>query len=104
MTQQHSLIILHSIGFTHRDLKKIFETHENSDHILDEVRSGKWEDFPWILEDRKEKIKTRLRELDEDLLIRTITSKNINIITLKDESYPKKLRAIKQAPYLLYIR
>jgi hypothetical protein len=29
-----SLAILHSAGFTHKDLKKIFETHEKYDEIL----------------------------------------------------------------------
>jgi predicted Rossmann fold nucleotide-binding protein DprA/Smf involved in DNA uptake len=104
MNTQRSLIILHNIGFTHRDLKKIFETHESYDQILQEVQSGRWDTFSWILEDRREKIQKKLRELDTELLDRIITSKNIHIITLKDSSYPEKLRAIKQAPYLLYIR
>lgn len=33
-----------------------------------------------------------------------IRSKGITIITLESELYPEKLRTIKQAPYLLYIR
>ena len=34
MDNLSSLAILHSAGFTHKDLKKIYETHERYDEVL----------------------------------------------------------------------
>lgn len=35
------LAFLHSAGLTHKDLKKIFEYHENYDTIYAELENGK---------------------------------------------------------------
>ena len=99
-----SLAYLHSAGFTHKDLKKIFESKENYDEVYEWLMKWSWINTPWIPEERRIKILEKLKNLDIWKVWKIIQEKNIKLITIHNASYPEKLRTIKQAPYLLYVR
>ena len=99
-----ALAILHSGGFTHRDLKKIFETHTNYSEVLEIIVSDGNFLTPWITTERREKIQNRIKTIDTSKIESRIREKNIHIITLESELYPEKLKTIAQSPYLLYVR
>lgn len=99
-----ALAFLHSAGFTHKDLKKIFEHEENYTEVYERFRGGKWLPTPWMTDERRDKILENLKNLDIWKVWNIIQEKNIELITLHDDRYPEKLRTIKQAPYMLYVR
>jgi DNA processing protein len=99
-----SLAFLHSAGFTHLDLKKLFATSENYDEVWEGFVSGKWVTTPWMTDERRAKILERLTKVDTEVISRIIREKDISLISIHSESYPEWLRTIKQAPYLLYVR
>ena len=57
-----------------------------------------------MTDDRRNKILEKIATIDIPKLEQVLASKNIDIITIKSGQYPAKLRTIKQAPYILYIR
>ena len=57
-----------------------------------------------MTDDRRNKILEKIATIDIPKLEQVLASKNIDIITIKSGQYPAKLRTIKQAPYLLYVR
>ncbi|MFZ2256150.1 MAG: hypothetical protein WAW59_00730 [Patescibacteria group bacterium] len=59
-----ALAYLHSAGFTHKDLKKLFEIEENYEDIYELCASGKSISTPWITTERKAKILDNLKTLD----------------------------------------
>jgi hypothetical protein len=61
-----SLAILHSAGFTHKDLKKIFETHENYEEIYESLIHGKTIELPWMTDERKNKILEKLGKINTE--------------------------------------
>ncbi|MBC7498665.1 DNA-protecting protein DprA [Candidatus Gracilibacteria bacterium] len=99
-----SLAILHSGGFTHRDLHNLFESHENYGDILTDFLGIKKTPTLWMTDERRNKILEKLATIDIPKLEQILGSKNIDIITIRSEQYPAKLRTIKQAPYILYVR
>jgi DNA processing protein len=99
-----SLAILHSAGFTHKDLKKIFETHEKYDEVLSGFDIGKWISTPWMTEERRSKILISLSQVDRIKIRSIISEKSIQLITIHSPLYPDRLRTIKQSPYMLYVR
>ena len=99
-----ALSVLHISGFTHKDLKKFFEHEENAVALLDDFLGAQKTPTPWMTEERRAKILEKLSKVDRASLEKTITEKHIEIVTLRSEHYPEKLRTIKQSPYLLYVR
>lgn len=99
-----SLAILHSAGFTHKDLKKIFETHERYEEIYEWFITGKKRDLPWMTNERKQKILEKLGKINTEGIKKIIEEKQIQLITIHSWEYPEKLRTIKQSPYFLYVR
>lgn len=95
---------LHSAWFTHKDLKKIFETHEDYESVYNSLVSSEDISFPWITEERWKKIIYNIRNQDVWKIWKIIQEKNIKLISIHDSLYPERLRTIKQAPYLLYVR
>lgn len=57
-----------------------------------------------MTDERRIKILERLGKVDILSIEKIINEKKIQIITIESEQYPEKLRTIKQAPYLLYVR
>jgi DNA processing protein len=98
------LAFLHSAGFTHKDLKKIFETHENYEEIYEWFITGKKRELPWMTDERKAKILGKLQNINTEWIKKVIEEKEIQLITIHSSVYPEKLRTIKQAPYFLYVR
>lgn len=99
-----SLTILHSGGFTHNDLKKLFENEQEYLITLEDFLHEQTILTPWMTNDRREKIIEKLSKVDIDKIEKIIHDKNIKIITIESEEYPEKLRTIKQSPYILYVR
>lgn len=99
-----SLVILHTGGFTHKDLKKLFELKQNYSDLLEDFLYKKKTLTPWMTDERRIKILERLGKVDILSIEKIINEKKIQIITIESEQYPEKLRTIKQAPYLLYVR
>ncbi len=99
-----SLAILHSGWFTHRDLHNLFESHEKYSDMLVDFLWEKQTPTPWMTSDRRAKILTSLATVDIFKLKDIIRDKNISIYTKHSTEYPERLRVIKQAPYMLYIR
>lgn len=99
-----ALAFLHSAGFTHKDLKKIFESHEDYNEVYTGFKNGSWIPTPWMTEERRVKILENLKNIDIWKVWKIIQEKNIELITIHDARYPEKLRTIKQAPYMLYVR
>ena len=98
------LAFLHSAGFTHKDLKKIFETHENYEEIYKWFITGKKKELPWMTDERKNKILGKLVHINTEGIRKVIEEKKIQLITIDSWEYPEKLRTIKQSPYFLYVR
>jgi DNA processing protein len=99
-----SLAILHSAGFTHKDLKKIFETHEKYDEVYESLIHEKTIELLWMTDERKNKILEKLQHINAEWIKKVIQEKEIQLITIHSIEYPEKLRTIKQAPYFLYVR
>ena len=104
MDNSIALAALHGIGFTHKDLKRIFETQINYSGFLENLIKTKSIYQDWIALERKSKIIEKLSKINISHLESIITNKNIKIITIDSPLYPEKLRTINQAPYLLYTR
>lgn len=99
-----ALAILHSGGFTHNDLKKLFENTQEYSLILEDFLHT-WETLtPWMTNERRNKIIEKLSKINTIKLEKIIQEKNIQLITIESEIYSEKLRTIKQSPYLLYVR
>lgn len=99
-----ALALLHSGGFTHNDLKKLFENEQNYSIILEDFLHTSKTITPWMTDDRRNKILEKLSKVDISKIKNKIQEKNIQIITIASDIYPEKLRTIKQSPYLLYVR
>lgn len=99
-----ALATLHGIGFTHKDLKKIFEKQTEYVDFFENLIQTKIISEEWITSERKIKILERLDKINISNMESIIKSKDIKIITINSESYPEKLRTISQAPYLIYTR
>lgn len=99
-----ALAILHSAGFTHKDLKKLFEEEQNYSSVLEDLLKEKKTLTPWMTSERRIKILERIPKIDRQKIEELMKSKKIEIVTIESDIYPEKLRTIKQSPYLLYIR
>ena len=105
MDIQLALAILHSGGFSHKDLAKFAEkTLFDPVELLEDCMGKKQIPIPWMTDDRRNKILEKLQQIDPSKIQKILTDKHINIITKGDPSYPKRLATIKQSPYLLYVR
>ena len=98
------LVFLHSAWLTHNDLKSLFSTQD----IFDPV--GLWDSLiSWqtdiaISEDRKQKILEKSKKIETEKIRMLLETKDIQIITWFDLSYPERLKTISHAPFFLYVR
>lgn len=101
-----TLVFLHSLGFTHRELRSYFLETENplppevffaslSPEILRNIR---------IKDEKIGKILEKKRNLDEGAIRKLLAEKNISIITWNDPLYPERLKRIGHAPFFFYVR
>jgi predicted Rossmann fold nucleotide-binding protein DprA/Smf involved in DNA uptake len=78
------------------------DTGESADALWKKVKDGIIDcDIP---DARKEKIQEKSKHIDENAIATLLQSKAIDIITMHDERYPKKLKNIGHAPYFIFVR
>jgi DNA processing protein len=99
-----TLAILHSAGLTQKDLRKIWSWWGSFTLFAEKLLCWDSHIAPWISGERFAKIISRFWDTDTDHIEKTLKEKSISIITFQDESYPKRLRTIRNAPYILYVR
>jgi DNA processing protein len=104
MDNHLALAILHIGGFTHNDLKKLFENSQNYSELLQDFWLEQKTITPWMTSNRREKILEKLSKVETSQIKQVLQDKNIEIVTIESGKYPEKLRTIKQSPYLLYVR
>ncbi|MDD5770561.1 MAG: DNA-processing protein DprA [Candidatus Gracilibacteria bacterium] len=97
------LVYLHSIGFTHKSLGDIFKNNENYEEFYKNINLETLGNFikkeKQISSILQEKSRINTKNIDKKLY-----DLNVNIITIKDKSYPKNLKEISNPPYFLYVR
>ncbi|MGE4443599.1 MAG: DNA-processing protein DprA [Candidatus Altimarinota bacterium] len=97
------LVYLHSIGFSHKLLHKIFEKEKNYKSFYEELSSTVLKKYV----DKEEQI-DKILHLKNTLNISEIDKKieklGIQIIPHYDINYPKLLKNISHTPYFLYVR
>lgn len=98
------LVLLHSSGFSHADLKKISEMGGDFSLLVEQLTRGKALSLPWISLERSTKIQEKFAQINQQKLQEIIERDSIRIITQGDPGYPEKLRTIKQSPFFLYVR
>lgn len=98
------LTFLHIAWFSQNDLKRLFLRKQNYKEIYDLIRAGKDINMPWIKQEKYTKIQKNTLKIDTKKIEKIIQDKKIEIITIENSKYPEKLRTIKQAPYILYVR
>ena len=59
-----ALVVLHSSGFTHRDLHNLFESMENYSETLEDLLSQQQTPTPWMTSERRTKILAELATID----------------------------------------
>nr|MDD3720733.1 DNA-processing protein DprA [Candidatus Gracilibacteria bacterium] len=96
------LVALHSIGISQRKLSVIFEKSENYKEFYEKINFSNLKSF--FNEKEIEKILERKLQIDLNKINKIIHEKNVEIITIKDEKYPKLLKEIANPPYFLYVR
>ena len=74
------------------------------DTLVEKLKTENLFPIPWITQERKSKILEKLKKVDSENIKRIMNEQWIHIVTTHDIEYPEKLRTIKQAPYLLYVR
>jgi DNA processing protein len=94
---------LHSIGFTHKKLFKIFENKQNYKDVFVNLNY----DFlnkNGFLEKQIKMILENSKKIKLDNIEKKLKSRKVRIITVFDEEYPKNLNNINNKPFLFYIR
>ena len=103
MSNLFFLAFLHSIGLTQKALSRIFAIEENYEDFYNTLNFRVLERHGL----RPEKIQSILKmkeELDTDKIVAHIEKLSIQIITIKDRTYPELLRQTPICPFLLYVR
>lgn len=95
---------LHAAGFSQKDLEKLSTSWYSFDMISQSMQSEKDVPTPWITPERKNKICEKIKEIDRNLLEKAIHQYNIEIIIQENPLYPARLKNLKDAPYLIYVR
>jgi DNA processing protein len=98
------LILLHKAWFSHADFKKISGELDDFWFLYREILENKIQKFPWMTDEKWRKIRENVSKISPTHFEKILREKEIQIITLESEQYPEKLKNIKQAPYMLYVR
>lgn len=102
MNSKIYLAALHFTWISGRKLVSIFENNENYKDFYENLSFKTLKSF--FKDDEIEKILERKNKLEISKLEKKLNEKNVEIITFKDENYPKLLKEIANPPYLLYVR
>lgn len=97
------LLLLHNIWISQKFLTLIFKNNENYEDFYNKISYRLLETYG-IRKKQIEFILKQKNNLDLSFIIENLEKRDVNIITIKDDNYPKELRNISNPPYLLYIR
>lgn len=97
------LVCLHYIGFTQKKLHQIFEKSENYREVFDKISEHNLSKY-WFNSEQIEFILERKKKLNLELLSKKLETREVKIITIKDNFYPEILKNSSNPPYLFYLR
>ena len=100
-----SLVLLQSLGFTHRELRTYFLETENPlkpSSLLETLSHNILK--PLMKEEKSVKVLESRTTLHEEKTKNTLESKNIEVIDWHHPLYPERLKPIGHAPYFFYLR
>lgn len=96
--------LLHHIGFSHADLRKLSQKNTNFIQFFEKVEN----DTLFLLEDfwekKQEKIAKNLKKLNKQSYFTFLQNNNISICTQEDENFPKNLNHIAKVPFIIYFK
>lgn len=96
------LVALHSLWISQKKLSQIFENNENYKDFFEKISFSSLKSF--LSEKEIEKVLERKLQIDLGKIDKILTEKNVKIITINSEFYPKILKEIATPPYFLYVR
>lgn len=97
------LAYLHSIWFSHKNLKKLFEIDENYKEVYDNL-TFEFLISLWIRSDRAQKIIDLKINFDESKVDEALNERNVKIVTIHSNEYPEGLFDLEDYPYFFYLR
>lgn len=103
MNSKKYLVALHMLWFQQKKLKEVFTTKENYKEIYTNL-SFSFLKQHWFSNHKIDEILEQKNKINFKEIENTIKNLNIKIITIKDKQYPKSLKYIFNAPYLIYLR
>ncbi|NDK08183.1 DNA-protecting protein DprA [Candidatus Gracilibacteria bacterium] len=102
MTDFIYLVYLHSIGISQRKLSIIFENNSNYKEFFEKLSHNSLKIF---YQDKDiETILKKRENLNEEKINKLLKDRNVQVITINDNKYPKSLKQIANPPYFFYLR
>jgi DNA processing protein len=90
-------------GFTHKEMKDLLFNWENTPAHTIWENAQNWK-FPPLADSRVEKLKEKIRKIDEAQIRITLEKYWVDIVTQKDPRYPKTVKSIGHSPAFFYLR
>jgi DNA processing protein len=90
-------------GYTHADLKTVLREEKIALSDLWEA-TKKWENPLELSEARMKTLGVKMPKVDEEKIVKYLEEKSIDIISIHDPLYPKRLVSIGHAPAFFYVR
>ncbi len=97
------LVALNYIWITQQKLNFIFSDNENYKEIFENINYDFLKQIK-IQERFIDSILSKKEKIDLNFLEKKLKEREVKIITIKDNGYPKLLREMPNPPYLLYVR
>lgn len=97
------LVFLHSLGFSHRSLAKIFAQDQDYAGFYNNLSVATLKSLR-IKDEKIQDILEQKSKLDEAKIEAAIKRLGVRIVTIHDSEYPTYLRETKIFPYFLYVR
>ncbi len=99
-------VALHSVpGLGPVTYRRLLERFGDPQTVLLETSKRDLNSLPWLRHGLvKDIFKVREKLADIVNVVKTLTYNNIKIVTLADGSYPAKIRMLKNAPVVLYVK
>lgn len=103
MEEKIYLALLHSIGFTHKKLHKIFESQQNYKDVYENISKALLLKF-WCNASQIKNILERKAKIKYSQILNIIHSREVQIITIFDEEFPDDFRELSSVPFVFYLR
>jgi len=102
------LALLHSLWISHNKLHKIFTKNllsENTNYELfyNKLNNNLLQEY-WFKNKEIEDILSRKNKITFNFIKSKLEEREVKIITIEDDDYPKELKNIFNVPYLIYVR